>query len=95
MSVPKKRQNRRRKGMRASHHALKSASISNCSKCKKPVLPHQVCKHCGFYKGKDILKLESKLNKKQKKDLEKKRKMEEKEQAAGPTQLDEQGNPIK
>ncbi|MFH1536923.1 MAG: 50S ribosomal protein L32 [Patescibacteria group bacterium] len=95
MSVPKKRQNRRRKRMRASHAGLAKAEIGICPKCKKPILPHQVCKHCGFYNGKDILKLESKLNKKQKKDLEKKRKMEKKEQASGPTQLDEQGNPIK
>ena len=94
MSVPKKRQNRRRKGMRASHHSLPKTQTTSCPKCKKPVRPHSVCMSCGFYKGKDVLKLESKLSKKQKKDLQKKKKAEEKEAQKGPEKLDEMGNPI-
>ena len=95
MSVPKKRQNRRRKGMRASHHALSRTQLTSCPKCKKPAKPHQVCQYCGFYKGKDILKLESKLDKKQKKELQKKRKQDKKQEEKTPAQLDEMGNPIK
>lgn len=72
MSVPKKRSATRRKKLRGSHHALGKKKLSTCSKCKKPSLPHTVCKSCGFYKGRDVLKLESKLDKKAKKELKKK-----------------------
>ncbi|MFH1781899.1 MAG: 50S ribosomal protein L32 [Patescibacteria group bacterium] len=92
MSVPKKRQNKRRKGMRASHMGLTKTDVGTCSKCKKPVRPHIVCQNCGFYKGKDILKLESKLTKKE---LKKKQKADAKAEQADPTKLDEMGNPIK
>ena len=51
------------------------------------------CLNCGFYKGKDVLNLEAKLTKKQKKDLKKKEDKEAKE--GPPAQLDEMGNPIK
>ena len=92
MSVPKKRQNRRRKGMRASHHSLDKTDLATCPKCKKPVKPQNVCQNCGFYKGKDVLKLEEKMTKKQKKDAQKKADKEAKE---APAELDEMGNPIK
>ncbi|MBI4126238.1 MAG: 50S ribosomal protein L32, partial [Deltaproteobacteria bacterium] len=25
--------------------------------CKRPKLPHRVCLHCGFYKGREIFSL--------------------------------------
>jgi len=71
MPVPPKRLPSRRRKTRASHHALKKVNLVSCPKCKKPKLPHQVCKNCGFYKGHDILKLEAKLDKKSKKKLKK------------------------
>lgn len=75
MSVPKKRASSRARKTRASHHALKATSLTTCSKCQKPVKPHQVCKNCGFYKGKDVLNLSAKLTKKE---LKKKQKEEAK-----------------
>ncbi|MBT6002627.1 MAG: 50S ribosomal protein L32, partial [Candidatus Marinimicrobia bacterium] len=25
-----------------------------CSNCSEPKLPHRVCPHCGYYKGKQV-----------------------------------------
>lgn len=39
---------------RRSHLALKGKSLLKCSHCGKMIMPHQACKFCGFYKGKEI-----------------------------------------
>lgn len=79
MSVPPKRLPSRRRKTRASHFALKKKVLMPCPKCKKPVLPHMVCQNCGFYKGRDVLKLEAKLDKKAKKKLQKEEELKKKE----------------
>ena len=63
MSTPTKRMSKPRSRRRRSHYALTAAKLVTCSKCKKPVLPHRVCKSCGFYKGKEVLKIKTKLDK--------------------------------
>ena len=37
--------------------ALKANSLSKCGHCGKPIPGHQVCKFCGFYKGKEVLNI--------------------------------------
>lgn len=76
MAEPKKRLTSSRSGARRSHLHLKTFLLANCPKCKAPILPHQVCKNCGFYKNKDILKLEEKQKAKE----ERRKVREEKEQ---------------
>ena len=56
---------------RRSHHALKAQSFVKCSKCKADVLPHVVCLNCGYYKGKEVINVLKKLNKKERKAKEK------------------------
>jgi len=29
-----------------------------CPQCRETKLPHQVCPHCGFYKGREVLEVE-------------------------------------
>ncbi|MEA2088360.1 MAG: 50S ribosomal protein L32 [Patescibacteria group bacterium] len=73
MSVPKKRRTKSSIKKRQSHNALKKISLSKCPKCKQPILSHTVCKNCGTYKGKQVLKIAvSKKKKDEKKDKEKK-----------------------
>ncbi|MBI2636604.1 MAG: 50S ribosomal protein L32 [Parcubacteria group bacterium] len=50
MSVPPKRRTSSHGARRASHHALKRASLSTCLNCRAAVLPHRVCPHCGEYR---------------------------------------------
>lgn len=66
MSV-RMRHTRAHTGNRRSHHALKAAAILNCKKCDKPVMPHIVCANCGTYKGREVLNVTKKIDKKIKK----------------------------
>lgn len=53
------------------HIYIKPKFLAICSKCKKPVLSHTVCKNCGFYKGKEVIDVLGKLTKKEKKQRKK------------------------
>ncbi|MEK7569595.1 MAG: 50S ribosomal protein L32 [Patescibacteria group bacterium] len=59
-------------GNRRAHHALRALKLSVCSNCKAPMIPHRVCRNCGFYRGKKVLDLVRKTERKQKKEKEKK-----------------------
>ena len=52
---PKKRHSRARQGKRRAAIKLSIANLIICSNCKKEIIPHKVCKFCGFYKGKEII----------------------------------------
>ncbi|MFA5479279.1 MAG: 50S ribosomal protein L32 [Candidatus Muiribacteriota bacterium] len=50
----------RRDKRRASNWKADMASnLATCSNkdCGQPVMPHKVCPACGFYKGKNIIKV--------------------------------------
>ncbi|OIO47523.1 MAG: 50S ribosomal protein L32 [Parcubacteria group bacterium CG1_02_37_51] len=67
MSVPKKKRTSGSRKRRASHNALKVVNLKKCSKCGVAKLPHHACSKCGNYKGKEVLKIKSTLDKKKKK----------------------------
>jgi len=79
MPVPKQRHTSSRRDRRRSHHALKKLTLSLCPHCKEPVLPHMVCQNCGYYKGRQVIDVLKKLNKKEKKAKEKELGAQEKE----------------
>lgn len=56
MAVPKRRTSKARKRKRRSHHALPQVRYNLCNNCGEPVLPHRVCRSCGYYKGKPVIK---------------------------------------
>ena len=57
---------------RRAHHALIRARFVVCSHCKVEILPHSVCKSCGFYRGIKVLDLVREAERKQKKEKAKK-----------------------
>ncbi len=59
MSVPKKRRTSGSAGKRRSHHALKDETINICPQCKKAIKPHHACDFCGYYKGKEVVKIKN------------------------------------
>lgn len=65
MAEPKKRLTSARSGKRRSHLAKKLKTLAICPQCKSPIVPHRVCKDCGFYNGKDVLELEKKAQAKE------------------------------
>lgn len=52
---------------RRSHHALAITGFSGCENCKALKRRHTVCSSCGFYRGKKVLDLIKKTEKKQEK----------------------------
>lgn len=65
MALPKRKHSKARRDKRRSMNSkLFASNLSVCSQCKKPVLPHRVCPHCGYYKGKPVVVIEAKEEKK-------------------------------
>lgn len=52
------------------HLFLKKKGFAKCSKCGKPVLPHTICQNCGQYKGREVIDVLAKLEKKERKKRE-------------------------
>ena len=61
MAVPQRRISKTRKRKRRTHFKLNAPTMAVCSNCGELTLSHQVCKSCGFYKGKQVV--EPKLEK--------------------------------
>lgn len=62
MAVPKRKQSKARTNKRRSQWKLSLPNIIECPQCHKFKLPHRVCKECGFYKGKEVVKVKQKKN---------------------------------
>ena len=60
MSVPEKRISKTRTRSRRAHHALSPIAVQLCSKCNAPILPHHACTQCGYYRGRDVLNMQAK-----------------------------------
>jgi large subunit ribosomal protein L32 len=72
MGLPAKKRTKSSKRRRASHFALKIIQLTLCSHCKKAIPAHQVCPFCGYYKGREVIKIKTKEDrKKRKKEKEK------------------------
>jgi len=61
MGLPGHRRTSSHKRRRASHFALSATSLTVCAHCKKPVVPHQACANCGYYRGRQVIKVKSKV----------------------------------
>jgi large subunit ribosomal protein L32 len=68
MAVPKKRKTSSQGKQKRSHDALVKIQLTKCPKCGEAVLPHTACQVCGYYGEKKVLDVESKLDKKLKKE---------------------------
>ena len=81
MAVPRMHHTKSRRNKRRLHIYLEPAALTLCKKCGKAVLPHTVCKNCGYYKGREVIDVMKKLTKKERK--QKQKEMEQKEKEAG------------
>ncbi len=64
MSV-RMRHTRAHTGNRRSHHALTGPRLSKCAKCGAPHLRHRACLTCGTYRGKQVVDVVAKVQKKE------------------------------
>ena len=57
MAVPKgKISKARRNSRKSANMKIVAPSIVECPNCKESKKSHTVCKKCGFYKGKEVIK---------------------------------------
>ncbi len=60
MAVPKRKTSKARRDKRRSNvWKLDAPGMTKCPKCGEMVLSHRVCRNCGTYKGKEIIKAEA------------------------------------
>lgn len=55
--LPKRKLSTRRQGKRRATKLALISVVVGCSNCKMPTKPHQICKFCGWYKGKEVKKV--------------------------------------
>ena len=59
MAVPKGKVSKsRRDKRRSSVWKLEAPSLSKCTQCGELKMPHRVCPICGYYKGREVIKVE-------------------------------------
>lgn len=64
MALPKRRHSKARGRKRRTHWKAREMTISVCPQCKQAKRPHCVCPVCGFYNGRQVVKVEVKEKKK-------------------------------
>jgi large subunit ribosomal protein L32 len=60
MGVPKRRVSHARQGERRAHHALSVPHLEECTHCHQMKRPHHACGNCGWYKGREAVRIKEK-----------------------------------
>ena len=55
MAVPFRRTSKTKKAMRRTHVKLAAPGLVACKNCGEMILPHRVCRKCGFYDGRKVV----------------------------------------
>lgn len=71
--TPKKRKPKGRRNQRRSHHRLALPSVTTCPQCKTLIPPHTACPTCGTYRGRTVIDVASREEKRAAKEKERKR----------------------
>jgi len=59
MPLPKRRSSHAHSSKRwAGYRKAKTPTLVTCPNCQEEMQPHHVCPSCGYYKGKEIIKIE-------------------------------------
>ena len=59
MAVPARHTSKTSKRMRQTHYKIDAKTVTTCPKCGATIKPHRVCSKCGYYKGKEVIKVET------------------------------------
>ena len=57
--LPKRRRSKASQGSHQAHRHATILKVTDCPHCHKPMVSHRVCPSCGYYRGRDMLKIES------------------------------------
>ncbi len=55
MALPKRRTSKARRDKRRANWKLAVPGIVACPRCGEFMMPHRVCKACGYYKNKEVI----------------------------------------
>ncbi len=58
MAVPKGKVSKARRNKRRANWKLSVPNMVKCPQCGEFKMPHKVCKFCGYYNGKEVIKVE-------------------------------------
>ncbi len=56
MAVPKNKVSKARRDKRRANWKLEVPGMAECPQCHEMKLSHRVCKNCGYYDGKEVVK---------------------------------------
>jgi len=60
MAVPKRKQSNARTGSRRAHDHKTPIQRTNCPECSTAVPTHVICPKCGYYMGREVVKMDVK-----------------------------------
>lgn len=89
MAVPKNRHTKARRNSKRAHLKLQKPQTVRCDKCRVLKLPHALCENCGTYKGRELVDVLAKLDKKERKQREKEIQQQEEAPAESASNLEE------
>ncbi|ADC91060.1 50S ribosomal protein L32 [Mageeibacillus indolicus] len=58
MAVPKRKWSKQRTHTSHANWKLSVPGLAECPQCHMLKLPHKVCKNCGYYGGREVIKME-------------------------------------
>ncbi len=59
MAVPNRRTSVTKKSKRRAHDALTAPNVISCPECGESTMMHHACPHCGVYRGRKVLNVET------------------------------------
>ena len=65
MALPKRRRSKSRQARKRIKCHLTAPNLVPCPQCGMKKMPHRVCPHCGYYKGKEVVHIEEKKKEKE------------------------------
>ena len=60
MALPKRKHSKARRDKSRTHWKLSIPSSTKCPQCAQPVIPHRICAHCGYYRGRQVILVKAK-----------------------------------
>ena len=64
MALPKRKHSKARRDKSRTHWKLTLPTLTRCPQCAHATVPHRVCAHCGYYRGRQVLVIAEKKGKK-------------------------------
>lgn len=58
MGNPKRKFSKSRRDKRAAQWKLERPDLGECPRCHEPVVSHRACPNCGYYRGREVIRME-------------------------------------